>query len=73
MNLSGFTRYLQAVDAVLEVHQVTRLHLLRLPYDGRLSNDALDFPILAFLLGGGLRALCRKLGRRFEAKRSRLA
>ena len=73
MNLSGLTRYLQAVDAALEVYQVARLHLLRLPYDGRLSNDALNFPILALLLGSGLCALCRKLGGRFEAKRGRLA
>ena len=73
MNLCGFTRYLQAIDAALEVHQVARLHLLRLPYDGCLSNDALNFSILALLLGGGLRALCRKLRGRFEAKRGRLA
>ena len=72
MNLCGFTRYLQAIDAALEVHQVARLHLLRLPYDRRLTNDALNFSILALLLGG-LRALCCKLGGRFEAKRGRLA
>ena len=74
MDPCGLARYLQAVNTALEVHQVTRLHLLGLAHDSGLPNDALHFTILALLLSGsGLRALSRELGRRFEAERSRLA
>ena len=75
MNLCGLPRNLQAIDTALEVHQIARLHLLRLSYDSRLPHDALDLPVLALLLlsGGGLRALCCQLGGRFEAERGRLA
>ena len=69
MNLCGLPRNLQAIDTALEVHQIARLHLLRLSYDGHLPHNALNLPVLALLLlGGGLRALCRQLGGRFEAE-----